>query len=1071
MNAPEMPNVSDSDHLVEAELLLKENDSDLTRVRSHVRQWFLEECEFLPQSGSLADTISTLASSQNARSKHAAVAVRFLSIPGILSSTKGDLLDRSIVTLVEKTSPALAAFLKLNPKQQTFEKIKSLEGAHAKVVDILSPMKRRYGDIDAILSSRRDVLGALNHSLIREYCDVFRLNEVRSTVELIFSRASRVAALQETMLADYEEFERVLSNARSSIIEFGSFLSLGFLQPFLNETEQALKSHLASVRGKLKAEIRRTASTEILAKRYPLRELERQLQISVPLENVGPGLATDVRVVASSADSSVYISDFPIQLGNLSPGPFSVVLDALVMAASESFSGLLEVSWGEIGDPRRNSELVSFTALAQSGDVNWKSLAHWTPYSTDVAEGDDFVGREERVEFVSSKIIRSTMEPFYITGQKRVGKTSLVKAVAASARALTNENNLDWEYILWGAVAHESPNASMNALGQRIETMLQDALDFPIGTPKGDFRDSLSALVSLAERALRIKPNKRFLIIVDEFDEIHPELYLQGNLADTFFANLRALSRVKNICIALVGGENMPFVMDRQGQKLNNFSQINLTSYSRLSEWNDFRLLVEEPSRGILTWHEDAISEIYNASNGNPYFAKVVCAQVARNAVAERDLDISRDEVSRAIDTEVSLLGANFFAHLWRDGIAKPAAEQEPDVLRRTRLLVALARCLRKGSATTAANIAECRTSSALGEGEVVAVLKDFIRRNIITERAGSYFIVLPIFEKWLIDVGASQLMADELSEELANSILLEENQSLVKSEEVVALTRSWPPYQGRHVGVDDVRSWLQQVDNLKDQRILFELLKRIRFFSETEVRDRLKTAHAIIRPSLPEFVIRQRNERRADIIITYVDGAGKSGATYASLYAEANGIAAANVIPPTNFRDSFSALSKRFETPAAVIIVDDIAATGGTLSEKLSEFLDSYGDLFDKTLVRAISLIATTDAQELINRRLERYTNIDVDFRTCETIGQFAYAFPTDQVAWSSSDQAERALALCTNLGSRIHKQRPLGYGGLGLLVVFPTTVPNNSLPIIHSYSRAGSVQSWTPLFARPNN
>jgi hypothetical protein len=32
-----------------------------------------------------------------------------------------------------------------------------------------------------------------------------------------------------------------------------------------------------------------------------------------------------------------------------------------------------------------------------------------------------------------------------------------------------------------------------------------------------------------------------------------------------FFANLRALSRCRNVCVVLIGGENMPFIMDRQG--------------------------------------------------------------------------------------------------------------------------------------------------------------------------------------------------------------------------------------------------------------------------------------------------------------------------------------------------------------------------------------------------------------------------------------------------------------------------------------------------------------------------
>src|SRR5690606_20623393 len=103
---------------------------------------------------------------------------------------------------------------------------------------------------------------------------------------------------------------------------------------------------------------------------------------------------------------------------------------------------------------------------------------------------------------------------------------------------------------------------------------------------------------------------------------------------------LRSLSRKKNVCLILVGGENMPYVMDRQGQKLNNFARVNLSYFSRESEWVDFQSLVRTPTDGILRWHEDAISKVHQLSNGNPYFAKILCAGVFRAAVAERDTDV-----------------------------------------------------------------------------------------------------------------------------------------------------------------------------------------------------------------------------------------------------------------------------------------------------------------------------------------------------------------------------------------------------------------------------------------------
>ena len=108
-----------------------------------------------------------------------------------------------------------------------------------------------------------------------------------------------------------------------------------------------------------------------------------------------------------------------------------------------------------------------------------------------------------------------------------------------------------------------------------------------------------------------------------------------------------------------------------------------------------------------------------------------------REAVRLRDADVTAAEVTYVLEAEVSSLDANSFAHLWHDGISKPKAEREPDVLRRRRVLVALARCARKGLPLTATNLAEQKGTSALSPGEIAPTLNDFTRRGVLSEVDG----------------------------------------------------------------------------------------------------------------------------------------------------------------------------------------------------------------------------------------------------------------------------------------------------------------------------------------------
>jgi hypothetical protein len=235
--------------------------------------------------------------------------------------------------------------------------------------------------------------------------------------------------------------------------------------------------------------------------------------------------------------------------------------------------------------------------------VAWAQLQYAHPYSTAVAKGDDFVGRKEKVIALANRLLRTPMEPFYVTGQRRVGKTSLALAAADFAKA--QSPLIDYVYTLWGSVAYEDPRHFIRVLGNRITHFLQRGFsNYNFG--HHEFEGSLAPVLEVAEKVYQLDHKRKYVILIDEFDDIHPELYVQGNLANTFFANLRAMAACDNLCIVLIGGENMPFIMERQGQALNKFVRFGLDYFSRRDEWDDFRLLVRRPSEGSRRKHHMA---------------------------------------------------------------------------------------------------------------------------------------------------------------------------------------------------------------------------------------------------------------------------------------------------------------------------------------------------------------------------------------------------------------------------------------------------------------------------------
>src|SRR5262249_18321827 len=157
-----------------------------------------------------------------------------------------------------------------------------------------------------------------------------------------------------------------------------------------------------------------------------------------------------------------------------------------------------------------------------------------------------FVGRAAKVRSISSRYTREVMESVLIEGQKRVGKSSLALAVRDAVIEKSN-NNTHVIYLETGGYTRADPSGTIAALGRIIADEMLRFLPASDSPPRLDFQGTLAPLSELARMLQMRCPTRRFLIILDDFDDIHPELYQHGRLADVFFLNLRTFSAQKNI--------------------------------------------------------------------------------------------------------------------------------------------------------------------------------------------------------------------------------------------------------------------------------------------------------------------------------------------------------------------------------------------------------------------------------------------------------------------------------------------------------------------------------------------
>ena len=1020
----------------------------------------------LDTSRSFADIFETIATQKENISDPdiAAIIVFLVSSPGLLPETIGDNAGRHILRIIDHGHPRLLSTHHISRNSQTYQQFDALKRIHLTACEHLSPLALHFSALHDISSRRQSLMKSLNHGPIKLYLNPLGFQDVIASISSLLTLTEKTLNDPDHLLqTNLQNLSETIEEDLDTFCYINTFIVQDYFLPFLNNLDSATQAFRNNMAQRFECTISAPPSTVEIEKKYPLHRPNASIELHVPLTNVGPGTAQNVRAYCIADDCDILSGD--THLGAIEPGAFILPIVAQVTQPSDSLEFQIVIDWEVIGEPNSRSVEFSLKILCQRTDLDWSALARQQPYSLEVAYDSDFYGRHETLDRVLHRLGPASMQSCYITGQKRVGKSSLAHAVAARMRDATFDEDYSVLYLECGEIRHSAGEETMEELGRRVESFVLEMMPRGVSWNEQRYLSSLIPLGRLFNLLGRECPDARVLIIFDEFDEINEELYRYGELANTFFLNMRMLASKKNLAFLLVGAERMPYVMSAQGEKLNKFAGESLNSFDLTNEWSDFHALVENPLRNAVTIYEEAVRKLFDYTNGHPYFTKVICSVVFERAVRFRDAEVSATEIIKAAEQVVMTLDINSFAHYWRDGIRGGAEEMEIISLNRCRTLVAWARVARTGRPTSHENVVENLHTRLLAAGDVPPLLDDFVRRDVFQLRESEYITTVKLFHDWLTEGGFSRLISDQLGDELAQARQLREDEAYVHAAEIAELVDRWDLYQGRQITSDDIRQWLAQVESNEERRLLFKLLQNVRFVGEPEVREKWTQAHRRIRDKLPPFTRRSRAAQREDILVTYADGPGKSGAYYAGLYAAVNEISTELVVEPSSVVDRIVAADEG--SIRGVVVVDDMLGTGQNLVDKLMLRVDGFREAEIGVTIPLLVVVlnGTPEGEARVRAYLGRELQ-NAGLEVCELLAPNSFAFGPSQGFWGSEVEKQQARALVIQLGIQVQRQRPLGYGDQGLLLTFARNCPDNTLPILHSTGRGE--RKWRPIFPR---
>ena len=135
-------------------------------------------------------------------------------------------------------------FLRIDPKTQNHLKHEMLMRTQNIATQHLELIRTRYGDLNGLVDARKRIIGALNHNGLKDYLRPFGLDEVRSNLENVFGRLSRVAQIEETLLDDVESCQSSIRDATENSKNLCTFLAKDYLLPFLQNADRVLQEFL-----------------------------------------------------------------------------------------------------------------------------------------------------------------------------------------------------------------------------------------------------------------------------------------------------------------------------------------------------------------------------------------------------------------------------------------------------------------------------------------------------------------------------------------------------------------------------------------------------------------------------------------------------------------------------------------------------------------------------------------------------------------------------------------------------------------------------------------------------------
>jgi hypothetical protein len=982
--------------------------------------------------------------------------VRLLtSYPDVMKSPR--IVFRTFELLDEVLADSIYRLAKISPDAQTFEKANALGDLVQRTERDLDNVVGGLADLDSIDTFRAQYLKQINSGSARLLLHPFIPKELRdgSLQALLNVARDYGKTLGPETISMHRKAQTACLEYVSECKTFGTEYANRFCGNVGQRLSDVIRKHFDAT------PFSRPAALAILqcSKKYPLHSVGQVVPFGIVVRNSSDGVALDVRISIRTSSDNVECSPVPLQIGGLEPGESLVEVSAKVLKPSSL--ALLEVvaEWKNADDsPSIVSEFIELNS--QRDDVDWDAARTSDPYSlSPVSTVDVLVGRDSIIDGLLALTTSGDVGSAFIRGQKRVGKTSIAKTLQTRLQELYSSDYIV-VYLEAGDYITPGGTSTIQALGRQICRTIKRSRKELSELQLPEFSDALSPLTEYLEEVTDRVPTCRILFILDEFDELPLDLYKRGALGDAFFRTIRSISSKPRFGFVLVGSEKMEYVLSNQGDSLNKFVKVPVDYFDKESQWSAFAELVRRPAAAYLEYSDSAIASIHSFSSGNPFFAKWICRSLYSEMILKRDSHVTEFEVARSVNKTLSEMGTHSVQYFWQDGIIDPAPRAEEIAVRRAKVLLSLTECIRRGEVPTASAIASRAKQFGLDDHAVEHDLRSFERRKVLESKSGVYGCKVKLFQDWLVSQGYYQILTTFVDSEALSQAVKHEESLRIKDDEILALVEKWDLFLGRRISEQQVRSWLNQFSTMEERHLMFGVLGALRFYSADQIRNKMRELHGIVTRGTTWHRKHGDSTKRRDIVVTYLDGPGHSGAEYARRYGDENQIFPDNILAI----DQVEEFLKKRPDLKGVVVADDFVGSGGTVSGLISQHAERLRAISATVEDRLfLGIVCGMEAGIRVVQSAIEHQSLKMRLHVMDLLQPADGVFGSASRAFDTELPRNRGRDVAYKYGLELLPEWPLGFGGCEATIVFDNKIPNNCLPILWVEKKG-----WRPLFRR---